>query len=70
MACANGSPGCNSESNLSNSSAARRLIVWLREAFAHRRQRRALASLDRRLLDDIGVSGADAVREIAKPMWK
>jgi uncharacterized protein YjiS (DUF1127 family) len=40
------------------------------EAFAHRRQRRALAALDSQLLNDIGVSKADAVREARKPFWK
>jgi uncharacterized protein YjiS (DUF1127 family) len=34
------------------------------------RQRRALAQLDSRLLDDIGVSREDAVREAAKPFWR
>ena len=42
----------------------------LREMIAHRRQRRALAALDRRLLDDIGVSGDAAMREVSKPIWK
>jgi uncharacterized protein YjiS (DUF1127 family) len=41
----------------------------IREALAHRRQRRALGELDRRLLDDIGVSQADAEAEILKPTW-
>jgi len=69
MACATGSQGCNSQDKLSNS-AARRLLVRLREAFAHRRQRDALAALDGRLLDDVGVSREDAAREISKPIWK
>lgn len=34
------------------------------------RQRRALASLDERLLDDIGVSRAEAAAEIAKHFWR
>jgi uncharacterized protein YjiS (DUF1127 family) len=69
MACASGSQGCNSEYNLSQSSSGR-LLVRPREAFAHRRQRRALAALDWRLLDDIGVSGEAAARETSKPIWK
>ena len=34
------------------------------------RQRRALAQLDGRLLDDIGVMPQDAAREVAKPFWR
>lgn len=33
------------------------------------RQRRALLSLDTRMLADIGVSQADAAREAARPFW-
>jgi len=33
-------------------------------------QRRQLASLDARMLRDIGRSEADVVRETAKPFWK
>lgn len=34
------------------------------------RQRRRLSQFDSRLLDDIGVSRADARVEAAKPFWK
>jgi uncharacterized protein YjiS (DUF1127 family) len=34
-----------------------------------RRQRRALARLDARALDDIGVSPAEARAEAARPAW-
>jgi uncharacterized protein YjiS (DUF1127 family) len=34
------------------------------------RQRRALAELDKRFLDDIGVSPDEARREAAKPFWR
>ena len=34
------------------------------------RQRRALGELDDRLLEDIGLSRADARRESAKPFWR
>ncbi|HEY7459200.1 MAG TPA: DUF1127 domain-containing protein [Xanthobacteraceae bacterium] len=47
-----------------------RACLAVGEAFAHRRQRRALAALDSQLLNDIGVSKADAVREARKPFWK
>jgi len=43
-----------------------RAILALREMLAHRRQRRALARLDNRLLRDIGVSREEAERESAK----
>ena len=34
------------------------------------RQRLALANLDDRLLDDIGVTFPEAAREVAKPFWR
>ncbi len=34
------------------------------------RQRRALAGLDDRLLDDVGIARCEAAREIAKPFWR
>ena len=42
------------------------VAVWIER----RRQRRALADLDDRLLKDIGVSRWDAEREIARPFWR
>ncbi|MCW8914657.1 MAG: DUF1127 domain-containing protein [Magnetovibrio sp.] len=41
------------------------LKIWLQ----HSRQRRALAKLDDRLLDDIGLSTQDVKRETSKPFW-
>lgn len=41
-------------------------IQLMRHWFERRRQLRALAALDNRLLDDIGVAHAEAEREIAK----
>lgn len=48
------------------------LMLWLRiESWQERaRQRRALLALDERLLKDIGLTRADAVREGRKPFWK
>lgn len=50
---------------------------WLHAAFAmlerahqRRRQRRALAGLDARLLRDVGISAAQARCEAAKPFWR
>ena len=37
-----------------------------REWFAHRTQRRALSELDRRLLNDVGISKHDAASETRK----
>lgn len=34
------------------------------------RQRTALAALDNRLLDDVGISRDEATREIHKPFWQ
>lgn len=42
------------------------LGVWL----SHRRERRALADLDARLLRDVGLTAADAWRESQKPFWR
>ena len=36
---------------------------------SRRRQRRALAALDDRLLDDVGVSRTQAEVEAARPFW-
>lgn len=46
---------------------------WLRAIGAcieRRRQRRVLASLDDRLLADIGITRIDAAQEAAKPFWR
>ena len=40
--------------------------VWIERD----RQRRALARLDDRRLDDVGITHSEAVREIAKPFWR
>jgi uncharacterized protein YjiS (DUF1127 family) len=50
-------------------------LVWLlassflrlREAIAHRRQGRALAKLDERLLEDVGIKKASSPDETGKP---
>jgi uncharacterized protein YjiS (DUF1127 family) len=42
------------------------LSLWQDRA----RQRRCLARLDDRLLRDIGIDRADALREIRKPFWE
>jgi len=34
------------------------------------RQRRALANLDDRLIDDIGITRSEAARESANPFWR
>jgi uncharacterized protein YjiS (DUF1127 family) len=49
---------------------ALQLSQWLGVMRQRRRQRVALASLDDRLLDDIGVSAEAARREAAKPAWR
>lgn len=41
----------------------------LRNLFALSRQRRALARLDDRVLDDIGVSRDKALQEAQRPVW-
>ena len=45
-------------------------FTFLLRVFGVRRQRQALAALDARLLNDIGVTPKQAANEIAKPFWK
>jgi uncharacterized protein YjiS (DUF1127 family) len=52
-------------------------IEWISHARAalarmrqRRRERRQLAELDERLLRDIGIERADALRESRKPCWR
>ena len=48
------------------------LIAWaltIRVALKRHRQRRALAELDDRLLDDIGITRSRAMNEAYKPLW-
>jgi uncharacterized protein YjiS (DUF1127 family) len=47
----------------------RRWILTIALWIERHRSRRALAALDAHLLDDIGVSRADAQRESARPFW-
>jgi len=42
-----------------------RLWLW----HERKRQRVALASLDARLLDDVGITGEQAQQEAEKPFW-
>jgi uncharacterized protein YjiS (DUF1127 family) len=46
--------------------ALRALYVWQDRAA----QRRRLAVMDDRMLDDIGVNRGDAMREARKPFWR
>ena len=43
---------------------------WICQAYSRHRQRRALAQLDDRLLQDIGVTRQQALRESRKPFWR
>ncbi|MEX0693827.1 MAG: DUF1127 domain-containing protein [Rhodospirillales bacterium] len=42
------------------------LVVWEQRL----KQRHALATMDARLLDDMGLSARDAAHEAAKPFWR
>ena len=48
---------------------AGRKTVRLTDLLALGRQRRALARLEPRLLDDIGVSASEAQAEARRPVW-
>ncbi|MGD9869068.1 MAG: hypothetical protein AB7U38_13820 [Hyphomicrobiales bacterium] len=48
----------------------RHLRIWISLCLARRRERRALARLDRRLLEDVGLTSGDAREESRKPCWK
>jgi uncharacterized protein YjiS (DUF1127 family) len=43
--------------------------TWLRAALAIRRSRDNLLSLEAHMLNDIGLSGADAQKEAKRPVW-
>jgi uncharacterized protein YjiS (DUF1127 family) len=52
-------------------------MAWLQHCLAsvrrlikQQQQRRALLALDRHLLEDIGVTRAEALTEARKPFWK
>jgi|GEM_PF-1482658 len=47
------------------------LRLWLRLEQWHRRwiDRRLLAEMDDRMLKDMGISSADALKESSKPFW-
>jgi uncharacterized protein YjiS (DUF1127 family) len=47
----------------------RQVLAWLLACQARHSQRRALADLNERLLQDIGVTRADVATEIRKPFW-
>ncbi len=50
--------------------APTQIVALLREWRERRRSRAELASLDERMLRDIGVSRADVWHEINKPFWR
>ena len=45
--------------------------LWIIGTWIERsRQRHALGELDHHLLDDIGISRAERMREVSKPFWR
>ena len=57
---------------LARTARARRTSLFARIllSLAARRQRKALARLDSRLLDDTGISPDEARAEAARPVWE
>ena len=51
-------------------SSAAQLVTLLNTWYQRSRQRRQLAQLSDRLLDDIGLDRATALAEAAKPFWR
>jgi len=51
-------------------SAAQRLVDTLLLWQERSRQRQHLATLDARMLGDMGLSRSDVVSEVAKPFWR
>jgi len=47
-----------------------KVIEFIKLWKSRSRQRKALAKLDQRLLEDIGFNAQQARQEIAKPFWK
>jgi uncharacterized protein YjiS (DUF1127 family) len=47
----------------------RRALAWLLACHARQSERRALAELNERLLQDVGVTRSDVAMEIRKPFW-
>lgn len=50
--------------------ALRRAVDLLREWRRRRDGRIALAAFDERMLRDIGITRADAMRELSQPFWR
>jgi uncharacterized protein YjiS (DUF1127 family) len=48
----------------------RRVLWQFWKWYERTRQREALAGLDRRLLDDIGISPEQRDEEVSKPFWR
>jgi uncharacterized protein YjiS (DUF1127 family) len=53
-------------SSPSGATSFERFFHWIERI----RQRHMLASLDDRMLKDIGLSRSDVVREVSKPFWQ
>jgi len=62
-------PGSRAVHQETSNGRRHRWLSILRTWMARSRQRQALGELDDHLLDDIGLTRAQAAREIAKPFW-
>ena len=57
---------CESESQFSVYQLTKQLNLWMSRS----RQRKQLAGLDNRMLEDIGLTQEQVLKEINKPFWK
>ena len=64
------SPSARSSALLTVESALRILALWVRRSRNRRHFARMAERYPRHLLEDVGLSRADLLREAAKPFWR
>lgn len=59
-------PQSNAKESVMNNAGFGQIKVWIERS----RQRKSLATLDERMLSDIGFTATQAREEFSKPFWK